>query len=276
MSGAAGLDGDDAAVPADPREDDVPEAPAQDEWAAPGGSPPEQPGPHPRPYGLPPGQPYAAAPGPYGGPPPGPYGAPGQGWHGAPPAGPPPYPPGRPHPAYGPPAPMDPTLAEWWQRLVARIVDGLILLVVTAPLLIWYFSWYLHKIRDVLPSDPEGEEPPIGRLLHVEVRLMGYSLLVGLVSALIAFGYEAVATARWGRTLGKRVMHIKVVALADRGAISGGTAVKRAAIYTLAPQVPSAGGLFALLNVLWLLWDKPYRQCLHDKIAHTVVVKTRL
>ena len=30
---------------------------------------------------------------------------------------------------------------------------------------------------------------------------------------------------------------------------------------------------FNLIDVLWLLWDKPYRQCLHDKFAKTVVVK---
>jgi hypothetical protein len=28
-----------------------------------------------------------------------------------------------------------------------------------------------------------------------------------------------------------------------------------------------------LLDPLWCLWDKPYRQCLHDKPAKTVVVK---
>jgi uncharacterized RDD family membrane protein YckC len=32
------------------------------------------------------------------------------------------------------------------------------------------------------------------------------------------------------------------------------------------------GGLFALINESWLLWD-PRRQCLHDKAAGTVVVK---
>ena len=27
------------------------------------------------------------------------------------------------------------------------------------------------------------------------------------------------------------------------------------------------------LDGLWQLWDKPYQQCLHDKVAQTVVVK---
>ena len=45
-------------------------------------------------------------------------------------------------------------------------------------------------------------------------------------------------------------------------------------MYALVPVVPSVGGLFALINEAWLLWD-PRRQCLHDKAARTVVVKTR-
>ena len=44
-------------------------------------------------------------------------------------------------------------------------------------------------------------------------------------------------------------------------------------MYTLVPLVPLAGSIYGLLDTLWLLWDRR-RQCLHDKAAHTVVVKT--
>jgi uncharacterized RDD family membrane protein YckC len=43
-------------------------------------------------------------------------------------------------------------------------------------------------------------------------------------------------------------------------------------VYALVPAVPSVGGLFALINESWLLWN-PRRQCLHDKAAGTVVLK---
>jgi uncharacterized RDD family membrane protein YckC len=39
--------------------------------------------------------------------------------------------------------------------------------------------------------------------------------------------------------------------------------------------VPVLGGLFGLLNELWVLWD-PRRQCLHDKVARTIVIRTDL
>ncbi|MFK4273751.1 RDD family protein, partial [Streptomyces milbemycinicus] len=46
----------------------------------------------------------------------------------------------------------------------------------------------------------------------------------------------------------------------------------RAAVYALPEIVPCCGFLFWLINVLWCTWDRPYRQCLHDKAAKTVVV----
>jgi hypothetical protein len=36
--------------------------------------------------------------------------------------------------------------------------------------------------------------------------------------------------------------------------------------------VPNLVPVLAQLNVLWLLWDKALRQCLHDKTAKTIVV----
>jgi uncharacterized RDD family membrane protein YckC len=168
---------------------------------------------------------------------------------------------------------MDPSLAEWWQRLVARIVDGLILAVITSPLLIWYFIWYFRHLPELVPPST-GAAPDMHEFLQLEVKLIGISLLYGLASSLVYFAYDWFQHAKWGQTIGKRIMKIKVVALVDRTPVTGGAAAKRAAAYALAPEVPFVGGIFGLLNVLWLLWDKPNRQCLHDKFAGTVVIKT--
>jgi hypothetical protein len=54
--------------------------------------------------------------------------------------------------------------------------------------------------------------------------------------------------------------------------VGQGAAASCGASYALVPLVPVAGGLFALVNELWLTWD-PGRQYLHDKAAHTVVIK---
>jgi uncharacterized RDD family membrane protein YckC len=169
---------------------------------------------------------------------------------------------------------MDPALAEWWQRLVARIVDGLVIVLITSPIWIWFMIWYLQQLPALIPTDPNAPPADLNEIMRVELKLMGFSLLVGLAQGLVAVVYDWLQHARWGQTIGKRIMKIKVVTLPDRGPMTGGAAAKRAVAYGLVPQVPLIGGAFSLLNSLWLLWDKPNRQCLHDKFAGTVVVKT--
>ncbi|MGH3388621.1 MAG: RDD family protein [Actinomadura sp.] len=228
--------------------------------SGPGFTPPAGPAPEQRPEPYP--WPYGQAPGAQQ-----PYGAP-------PPQGPPrygQYAGGRPH-GYGQ-AQVDPSLAEWWRRLVARLVDGLVVTLVTSPVLIWFFLWYFRQLPD-LTAASSAATPDMAEVLRLELQLMGTSLLVGLAQGLVYFGYDWFQHARWGRTIGKRVMKIKVVALADRGPVTGGAAAKRAAAFALAPQVPLVGGPFGVLNTLWLLWDRPHRQCLHDKFARTIVIKT--
>jgi uncharacterized RDD family membrane protein YckC len=80
---------------------------------------------------------------------------------------------------------------------------------------------------------------------------------------------------RTGQTLGKMALKIRVANFSD-GSVPGSAGWVRAAVFAL-PGILSAvcvGALFWLLNVLWCTWDQPYRQCLHDKAAKTVVVRT--
>jgi uncharacterized RDD family membrane protein YckC len=170
---------------------------------------------------------------------------------------------------------VDPTLADFWQRLVARLLDGVAVSVIMSPLWIWFFVWYTAKISDLMPVDAQ-DPAQVRQLLHTELKLMGVSLLFGGIAALVFFFYDWFQHAKWGQTIGKRIVKIKVVALPDRAPVTGGAALKRAALYALAPQVPLVGSIFGLLDNLWLLWDKPNRQCLHDKVADTVVIKTEL
>ena len=103
--------------------------------------------------------------------------------------------------------------------------------------------------------------------------MTGTFLLLGLTLAAVSFGYDWLQHGLWGQTIGKRVMGTKVVTADTRAPVSGQAAGTRAAVYALVPAVPSVGALFALVNESWLLWD-PGRQCLHDKAARTVVIKT--
>ena len=137
----------------------------------------------------------------------------------------------------------DPTLAEWWQRLLGYLIDAVVFVVI------------LFILRALISAKGTG----------------GLYLL-GLIVYVLAFAYFAVQHAMYGQTLGKRVLGTMVVTADTRSKITGGTAAGRAAIFVFPGLIPLVGFLFWLLNVLWLTWD-PKRQALHDKAVKTVVVK---
>ncbi len=198
--------------------------------------------------GTPPGQPYSA---------PAPYGYQ-------------PYPGG----GYGYQQ-KDPSLAEWWQRLLARIIDGIIVGAVVLAILIPVFVSLVHRIQNVNNQYADINSPAAQTALnHALSQSIGSIYLAGVAGVVIAMVYDWVQHALWGQTLGKRALGTRVVRADTRSKIGAGPAAGRAAVYAFPPLVPFVGGLFGLLNELWLLWDRE-RQCLHDKAARTVVVKTR-
>jgi len=215
-----------------------------------------------QPYpGARPGTPGYGAPG-YGAPG---YGAPGYGAAGDP---------------AGRPVARDPALAEWWQRLLARLVDGVILLILTSPLWVTALLSLFRRVQRLADQYPDLGQPAAAQAFNASVSQMmagmtGTFLLLGLGIAAVSFGYDWLQHGLWGQTVGKRVMGTKVVTADTRAPITGQAACGRAAVYALVPAVPSVGALFALINEAWLLWD-PRRQCLHDKAARTVVVKTSM
>jgi uncharacterized RDD family membrane protein YckC len=95
----------------------------------------------------------------------------------------------------------------------------------------------------------------------------------------VPFLYEWLQVSKWGATVGKRAMGIRVVDTATSGPIGPGPVPKgRAALRALCYSpgvyhVPFYIPVLGQLNVLWMLWDRPLRQCLHDKAAKTVVVR---
>ncbi|WP_119727322.1 RDD family protein [Thermomonospora amylolytica] len=144
-------------------------------------------------------------------------------------------------------------LASRWARLGAALVD-IILVGAVITLVTWPFLDY-----DRILEGPRGEE----------VFVPAGQWAANFLGAFLAFLYYWLMTYKWGRTLGKMALGIQVVRAADGGAVTQGQAAGRSAFYSV------LGGLCAcigLIDVLWLLWDER-RQCLHDKVAGTVVRK---
>lgn len=228
----------------------------------------------PQPYGGPPPQPNGAQQ--YGMPPPygaqQPYGTSPQ--YGTPQPYGSPYGPAYPSYATGLPVGPEPDLAEWWRRLLGRLIDALVLAVVLTPIAIPLLSSPFHRFEQVSSQYPNLNSPGAqSALASADGKLFGALWVVMAISAALSFLYDSVQHARWGQTLGKRAMSTRVVSAYDRSPITGGAAARRAAVYALIPVIPVIGFFFAPINELWLLWDRR-RQCLHDKAAHTIVIKT--
>jgi uncharacterized RDD family membrane protein YckC len=220
--------------------------------------------PHAAPSSGPPG---AGPPG--GPPPPGGYPAPPTAGYTVPPQGygPPgyPYPPAPPRPA--PVAPGGAPLAEFWERLVAYLIDSLLLGAIVMVPLLGLLAALFFTLFDINPADAAQAQPSVGRLLLFEALAFVVALLVPLVAMYV---YHVPLMVRTGQTPGKRIMKIRIVNAADGGPLDRRQARLRWVVHfvagTLAPYFSWADGL-------WQLWDQPYRQCLHDKCAVTVVVK---
>lgn len=116
------------------------------------------------------------------------------------------------------------------------------------------------------------------------------------VLSLLPFIYEAVQLSMWGRTLGKRILHIGVVQARPAGdPVTTTQAVWRAgithigyqlgvffflAIAALAWSYAAYGMLLVwagtLMAYLWAIWDQPLHQALHDRFAGTLVIDERV
>jgi RDD family len=115
------------------------------------------------------------------------------------------------------------------------------------------------------------------------------------VLSVLPFIYEAVQLSLWGRTLGKRILHLGVVQVRPAGdAITTIQAVWRAGIVHVAYQIGVffflalavmmwdyfAYGMLlvwigALMAYLWAIWDQPLHQAFHDRFSGTLVIDER-
>ncbi len=179
-------------------------------------------------------------------------------------------------------APDGTPLALWWQRLLARIVDSLLLSVVTFIVASSWIGPLLNAMetyfKAAMDSAQSGGTPPSS--LQFEEQITAYLVPIAVISVVISLLYETTFLMWRGATVGKLLFGIRVRRVADPGRLGLVTALRRQVItvgvsaVALVPVISTVGTMVQLLDYAWLLWD-PRRQCLHDKVADTLVVKTR-
>jgi uncharacterized RDD family membrane protein YckC len=206
-----------------------------------GGSPYDPP---PPPGGQTP--PYGSQPPPFeGGPPPpgagGPYDAGGAGGD--------PYGGGGPY--GGDPLAGMPPLADSGKRVLARILDMILVGVV-----VWLLSWAFGVTEYNMDSDKIEVSKSFGQ---------------ALVVAVLYVAYDTVMISKSGQTLGKRLFHHRVADLDNGSTPSVQTSLVRALVLWI-PFAFCCACVWTAIAGGWSFFDKPYKQGLHDKAAKTVVV----
>lgn len=150
------------------------------------------------------------------------------------------------------------------KRFAARLVDTIVLAAVTGAAAVPLGTRALDHVNEKIDAAKlSGETVTVWLLDGTTAVYLGI-----IVAVLLVFGvlYEALPTAKWGRTLGKKLCGLQVRDIEGGDPPSFGLALRRWLVY-------SVPGLLAIgvLGVLWGAFDRPWRQCWHDKAAHTFV-----
>ena len=141
-------------------------------------------------------------------------------------------------------------LATRWQRLWASIIDSITVMFITLPIM--YFTGMFDMVA-------EGRQP--GLLYSLGIGLAGIAFF-----ALI--NYQALTTK--GQTIGKKVLGIKIVDL-DESLPSGKSLLTRYVAYFGFGQIPIAGPLISIINILFIFGKE--KRCGHDYLGKTKVIK---
>lgn len=169
--------------------------------------------------------------------------------------------------------------AAWWRRLIAYVLDNILLSVITIavswhwlqPWITTISNWYDDLIT---AAQNNAQQPPVpDAIYHVPWQFPLIALLLYLV-------YEIALIAWRGQTIGHLLLGIRVrgagsTAKPDLRAVTIRSVVKGVSnITSLVPFVASLGTIFTLIDGLVPLGDKS-SQALHDKAAKTYVVSAR-
>ncbi|MFD9045655.1 RDD family protein [Streptomyces zaomyceticus] len=152
------------------------------------------------------------------------------------------------------------------RRLFARIIDTVVLGALVGAASFPFVTAALDHIDGKIEAAKQSG-------VTVQVWLLDGTTAVQFgiaLAALFVIGvlYEALPTAKWGRTLGKKLCGIEVRDIEAHQPPRFGASLRRWLVYSVLGLL-----VLGVLNVLWCLFDRPWRQCWHDKAARTFVAR---
>ncbi|WP_311137668.1 RDD family protein [Streptomyces sp. I6] len=150
------------------------------------------------------------------------------------------------------------------RRFAARLVDTAVLGALVGAATYPFVSAALTHIDEKIEAAKlSGETVTVWLIDGTTGFHLGLSLITMLMLGTL---YEALPTAKWGRTPGKKLMGLQVRDIESHEPPSFVAALLRWLVHGLLGVL-----VVGVLNVLWCLFDRPWRQCWHDKAAHTFV-----
>ncbi|MFF3393154.1 RDD family protein [Streptomyces sp. NPDC002669] len=150
------------------------------------------------------------------------------------------------------------------KRFAARLIDTVVLMALVGAAGFPLVSRALDHIDGKIEAAKlSGETVTVWLIDSTTAALFGGALGAFLVLGVLL---EALPTAKWGRTLGKKLCGIEVRDIESHEPPSFGAALRRWLVYGVLGLL-----VIGVVEVLWCLIDKPWRQCWHDKAAHTFV-----
>jgi uncharacterized RDD family membrane protein YckC len=157
----------------------------------------------------------------------------------------------------------EPRLAERGTRLGAYMIDALVMLLLFAPAMLAGIG--LGGLGGTADATP----PAI--LVWAEAHPVVSQIIWGIAGLVVFFAVNGYWLHTRGQSIGKRLLKIRIVRSNGERATLSRILFARYLPTEAMGMVPVIGMLYALIDILFIFRDS--RQCLHDTIADTIVVK---
>ncbi|MFC5763027.1 RDD family protein, partial [Actinacidiphila bryophytorum] len=153
------------------------------------------------------------------------------------------------------------------RRFAARVVDTVVFAAVTGAAALPLGSAAYHHAKDKVDAAKLTGETVKVWLLDATTGLeLGAVLLVAVVAGVLL---EVLPTAKWGRTLGKKLTGLKVLDIEAQQPPGFAASLRRWLLRSVLNLLA-----VGLIGVAWAAFDRPWRQGWHDKAARTFVAAT--
>jgi uncharacterized RDD family membrane protein YckC len=156
--------------------------------------------------------------------------------------------------------------AGFWLRLVAAIIDGLVISIPLAPVYIFVFIGFFKNTQNLQDlQDPTMVWTILGPKMFL-------FFILGIVAVIVNWIYHGLfESSAWQGTPGKKALGLIVTDLEGRR-ISFARASGRFFAGRGATIIPSLGGLYYLIDCICIGFTDR-KQALHDMIANTLVLR---